>query len=112
MAVQVVGGVVVGLAFAPIEESVIPIGVSDRAHDGTQRSEIQGYKRRWVQATKPISQADATTLLAVLKGPRPVAVTGDITGAVSTHPEVTGIQYVPLGGGAFRMAVAYALNEV
>lgn len=111
MAIQIVGGVTVGLAFAPIEETVTEIGDRARAFDGTLRSTVRTFKRRWVQQTKPISSADATTLLAALRGAVPVAVTGDITGAVNTHPEVTGIQYVPLGGGAFRVVVSYALLE-
>lgn len=112
MPAQVVGGVTVGLAFAPVEESVEEIGDRARAFNGTMRSTVRTFKRSWTQQTKPISDADATTLLAALRGALPVAVSGDVTGAVNTHPKVNSVTTIPISGGTLRRAVNYTLFEV
>lgn len=112
MPAQVVGGVTVGLAFAPAEETPEEIGDRARAFDGTLRSAIRTFKRSWTQQTKPLSQADATTLLAALRGALPVVCSGDtLGGAVNCHPIVNSVSKIPIGGGAYRVVISYTLKE-
>lgn len=113
MPAQVVGGVTVGLAFAPVEETPEEIGDRARAFSGTMRSTVRAYKRAWSQQTKPISEADANTLLAALRGALPVVCSGDVLGgAVNCHPVVESVSTVPIAAGTYRKVVRYRLLEV
>lgn len=106
----VVGGVAASVARDTAARETIEIGDRARAFDGTMRTTIRSRKYRWSARTTPLTQADADTFLAALNGALPVACTGDWTGAVDTHPEVTGIEHIG-AGSSHRIIVAFALNE-
>jgi len=104
-------GVTVPVASASTPSSSYEeIGERARAFNGTLRSTVRARKQTWTVVTKPLAQADATTLLGLLTGTPPVAATGDLTGAVSVHPVISGVSRVKIGGG-YRVVVEYSLME-
>lgn len=106
----VVGGVTASVARDTAKRETIEIGERARAFDGTMRSTVRARKYRWSANTTPLTQADADTFIAALNGGLPVACTGDWTGSVDTHPEVTGLDHVG-SGSSYRIIVSFALNQ-
>lgn len=107
----VVGGVTTEVAPGASSRSVTEIGDRARAFDGTLRSTVRGRKKAWEFTTVPMTKAAADTLETALNGTLPVAVSGDTTGSVNTHPEVTGRVDIATSGG-FRVALSFRLFEV
>ncbi len=106
----VVGGVTVKVAIGTPSRNVVEIGDRARAFDGTMLSRVRARKKQWTIVTTPLLQAAATTLETALNGALPVAVSGDLTGAVNTHPEITGVTPVKVDG-AFRVVLSFTLHE-
>lgn len=107
----VVGGVTVNVATDASSRTVQEIGDRARAFDGTMRSTVRARKKAWSFTTVPMTDAAASTLETALNGTLPVAVSGDITGSVNTHPEVTGREDVAISGG-FNVVLSFTLHEV
>jgi hypothetical protein len=113
VATLVVGGVTVPVANADQPETYDPVGGEIvRMFDGSGRSTVRGYKRKWTFTTNLLLDADAATLkAALLTTALPVACSGDITGAINCIPRITG--YTPVRAGrALRRRVAFMLTEV
>lgn len=112
MPALVVGGVTVSVAPGGAREAVVEIGDRARAFDGTMRSTVRSRKKAWPITTIPMTQGDATTLETALNGTLPVACSGDILGAsVNCHPEITGIDYVPIAG-SYLVVTSFTLHLV
>ena len=105
----VVGGVTVSVAAA--SRAVEEIGDRARAFDGTKRSTIRSRKYVYSVTTVPMADGTATTLEAALNGSLPVACSGDLTGSINAHPEVTGREDVMIAGG-FNVVLSFALHQV
>ncbi len=110
MAFLVVGGVTVPVAIGSPSRNVVEIGDRARAFNGTMLSRIRARKKQWTIVTTPMTEADATTLETALNGALPVACSGDLTGAVNTHPEITGVTPVKLAS-TFHIVIAFTLFE-
>lgn len=111
MAYLVVGGVTVEVAAGASSRAVVEIGDRARAFDGTLRSTVRSRKKAWSITTVPMTKANADTLETALNGTLPVAVSGDTTGSVNTHPVVTGRTDIPTAGGFF-VVLSFDLMEV
>lgn len=106
----VVGSVTVNVAPGASSRAVEEIGDRARAFDGTLRSTVRGRKKVWSITTAPMTKANADTLETALNGTLPVAVSGDTTGSVNTHPEVTGREDVAISGD-FLVVMSFRLME-
>lgn len=106
-----VGGVTVEVAPGGSSRAVTEIGDRARAFDGTMRSTVRSRKKVFAFTTVPMTQAAATTLETALNGALPVAATGDRTGSINTHPEITNVEDVATSGG-YRVVYHFTLHEV
>lgn len=102
MAYLVVGGVTVPVAAdSPPAHRLSQIGEVVRAFDGSPRSSVQAESPEWEIRTAVLTDAEANTLLAVLRGSHPITCSGDLLGSsMSCVP--TDIQTAPVHLGTTR----------
>jgi hypothetical protein len=93
-------------------EETEPLAVGDRyeAFDGSDRTSVFAYKRRFRGTTRPLTEAEHTTYRAAILATPPIAATGDALGTMDVSARIVGAPYLRTRDG-FERVIELELRE-
>jgi hypothetical protein len=95
-----------------VDEDIDEFGDYTRAISGNALSRVTARKRNIPLLSKPLTDAQHTTIWALLTAPAPVTFTGDLFAGASVPcvVEITGRKTIKAGG--LRRLISFTLHEV
>jgi hypothetical protein len=94
-----------------IEVQALEVGDRYETFDGSERTSVSAYKRRWEGVTRPLTPAEFATYRAALIAAPPLACSGDaLGGATSCSATITSAPYVR-DGVSHRQVIEFELRE-